>query len=119
MCPNIADPTAEGYRVGHGSQIGMQDKNDLLSFSMLGMTLLPFFMYDARKPSTEKMISGGRTNLKQQHEKLQTNSVTELALRLVLLSSWNREFLKHTFSEGVSTSLGFRPRDICGNFSAE
>jgi len=35
-----------------------------LSFSILGMTLLPFFIYDARKPSTEKMIKGGRTKLK-------------------------------------------------------
>lgn len=35
-----------------------------LSFSILGMTLFPFFIYDARKPSTEKMIKGGRTKLK-------------------------------------------------------
>lgn len=63
--PTYLQPTAEGYQVGRGSQMGMRDKNDLLSFSMLGMTLLPFFMYDARKPSTEKMISGGRTNLKR------------------------------------------------------
>lgn len=54
-----------GYWADHGLQIRRQYENDLLSFSMLGMTLLPFFMYDARKPSTEKMINGGRTNLKQ------------------------------------------------------
>lgn len=42
----------------------MDGGNDLRSFSMLGITLLPFFMYDARNPSTEKMINGGRTNLK-------------------------------------------------------
>lgn len=35
-----------------------------LSFSILGMTLFPFFIYDARKPSTEKIIKGGRTKLK-------------------------------------------------------
>ena len=60
-------PTAEGCWVGRGSQMGTQD---LLSFSMLGITLLPFFMYEARKPSTEKMISGGRTNLKWERDKL-------------------------------------------------
>lgn len=54
-----------GYCTDHGLQMEAQHENDLLSFSMLGMTLLPFFMYDARKPSTEKMISGGRTNLQQ------------------------------------------------------
>lgn len=37
----------------------------LRSFSMLGITMLPFFMYEALKPSTESMISGGRTNLEK------------------------------------------------------
>lgn len=40
--------------------------HDLRSFSMLGITVLPLFMKDARKPSTDSKMTGGRTKLHKQ-----------------------------------------------------
>lgn len=87
---------------------------------MLGMTLLPFFMYDARKPSTEKMINGGRTNLKQKHIKLQKNVLPQsfhYAESFSIIGTKN--FHDETASEDICTSLGFQPRNIGGNWSPE
>lgn len=36
---------------------------NLLSFSMWGMTVFPLFTYEALNPSMDRMMSGGRTNL--------------------------------------------------------
>lgn len=47
---------------------------DLLSLSMCGMTALPLFTYDALNPSTDRMMSGGRTNLKKNAKIIKKNS---------------------------------------------
>lgn len=46
-----------------------REVEDALSLCMLGMTDLPFFRYDALKPSTDSMMSGGRMKLRETGKK--------------------------------------------------
>lgn len=46
-----------------------KEVEDALSLCMLGMTDLPFFRYDALKPSTDSMMSGGRMKLRETGKK--------------------------------------------------
>lgn len=56
--------------VRHSKTTFMQKEvEDALSLCMLGMTDLPFFRYDALKPSTDSMMSGGRMKLRGTRKK--------------------------------------------------
>lgn len=54
--------------------MGQKQVEDILSLKMLGMTDLPFFRYDALKPSTDSMMSGGRTKLGETRKKQASHS---------------------------------------------